>query len=420
MQTTANYGLKKPDGTDVVNIQDLNDNADAIDTALAGKVDKVTGKQLSTEDYTTTEKSKLAGVAAGANNYVHPSTHPPAIITQDSSNRFVTDSEKSTWNSKAGTAVATTSANGLMSSTDKSKLDGIAAGANAYVHPSGDGNQHVPATGTTHNGQVLKAGATAGSAAWGTLAKGDVGLSNVDNTADSAKNVASAAKFTTARTISLNGDASGSASFDGSANVAITVTVADDSHNHIITNVDGLQDALNGAIPTSQKGVANGVATLDSDGKVPTSQLPVTPMSYGYTSFSADFPAVVNDFICTIATKSIPIGNDAKEVEIVFPNLSSMKVYRDFNYVIGFNSGNSILQYPTVSKANLNYGSTVDMSVHSNLLYINGLFGMTSVNHDICIFDAYISGANLYLKFANTSSTSYTSKSQSFYYITKG
>lgn len=245
MQTTANLGLKKPDGTDVVNIQDFNDNADAIDLALAGKVDKVAGKQLSTEDYTTAEKSKLAGVATGANNYVHPSTHPPAIIAQDSSNRFVTDSEKSTWNGKAGTAVATTGANGLMSSADKSKLDGIAAGANAYVHPSGDGNQHVPATGTTHNGQVLKSGATAGSAAWGTLVKGDVGLGNVDNTADSAKNVASAAKLSTARTISLTGDVSGSASFDGSANASITATVADDSHNHIIANVDGLQSTLN-------------------------------------------------------------------------------------------------------------------------------------------------------------------------------
>ena len=36
---------------------------------LAGKVDKVSGKQLSTNDYTTTEKNKLAGIAAGANNY---------------------------------------------------------------------------------------------------------------------------------------------------------------------------------------------------------------------------------------------------------------------------------------------------------------------------------------------------------------
>lgn len=35
-------------------------------TALDAKVDKVTGKQLSTEDYTNTEKTKLAGIATGA------------------------------------------------------------------------------------------------------------------------------------------------------------------------------------------------------------------------------------------------------------------------------------------------------------------------------------------------------------------
>ena len=40
--------------------------------ALAEKVDKVDGKQLSTEDYTSAEKSKLAGIAENANNYSLP------------------------------------------------------------------------------------------------------------------------------------------------------------------------------------------------------------------------------------------------------------------------------------------------------------------------------------------------------------
>ena len=48
----------------------MNDNLDRIDNAisdLAGnKVDKVAGKQLSTEDYTTSEKTKLNGIASGA------------------------------------------------------------------------------------------------------------------------------------------------------------------------------------------------------------------------------------------------------------------------------------------------------------------------------------------------------------------
>ena len=44
-----------------------------IKTALSGKVDKVSGKGLSTNDYTTAEKNKLAGIETGANKYVHPS-----------------------------------------------------------------------------------------------------------------------------------------------------------------------------------------------------------------------------------------------------------------------------------------------------------------------------------------------------------
>jgi len=72
----------------------------ATQTALNLKVDKIAGKGLSTEDYTSTEKSKLSGIAENANNYVHPANHAPSIITQDANNRFVTDTEKSTWNGK--------------------------------------------------------------------------------------------------------------------------------------------------------------------------------------------------------------------------------------------------------------------------------------------------------------------------------
>ena len=57
--------------------------------------------------------------------------------------------------------------------------------------------------------------------------------------------------LTTARTISLGGDLSGSASFNGSSNITITAAVADDSHNHIISNVDGLQTALDGKAASS-------------------------------------------------------------------------------------------------------------------------------------------------------------------------
>ena len=65
--------------------------------------------------YMTPElKKKLDGIATGANNYIHPSSHPATMITQDATHRFVTDTEKSTWNAKASTAVVSTTANGLM------------------------------------------------------------------------------------------------------------------------------------------------------------------------------------------------------------------------------------------------------------------------------------------------------------------
>lgn len=56
----------------------------------------------------------------------------------------------------------------------KTKLDGIAAGANNYSHPTGDGNLHVPATGTGSLGKFLRAGATAASIAWALLTAGDI------------------------------------------------------------------------------------------------------------------------------------------------------------------------------------------------------------------------------------------------------
>lgn len=68
-----------------------------IEAMLGTKVDKIEGFGLSSNDYTTEEKKKLASL----------SDPKPA----------------------------TTENNGLMSSADKAKLDGIEAGANNYTHP---------------------------------------------------------------------------------------------------------------------------------------------------------------------------------------------------------------------------------------------------------------------------------------------
>lgn len=59
-------------------------------------------------------------------------------------------------------------------------------------------------------------------------------------------NAATATKLANARDITLTGDASGTVSFDGSANVSITVAIADDSHAHAFTNLTGKPTTLSG------------------------------------------------------------------------------------------------------------------------------------------------------------------------------
>jgi len=90
------------------------------------------------------DKIKLDGIAADANNYAHPLNHPPSIITQDSSNRFVTDAEKATWNAKAaiaspgftGTPTAPTAAVGT-NTTQLSTVEFVQKAKESILLPDG-------------------------------------------------------------------------------------------------------------------------------------------------------------------------------------------------------------------------------------------------------------------------------------------
>lgn len=104
---------------------------------LNAKVDKVEGKQLSSNDYTTVEKNKLAGLS----NYSHPTSagnkHIPAGGAAGKILGWASDGTAQWVDDKDTTyGDATQSAHGLMTAADKTKLDGIAAGANKYIHPS--------------------------------------------------------------------------------------------------------------------------------------------------------------------------------------------------------------------------------------------------------------------------------------------
>lgn len=95
---------------------------DALNNAILNKVDKVDGKGLSANDFTSALKTKLEGITTGA-----------------------TKVEKSTTNGNV-------------------KINSIET--TVYSHPTSAGNKHIPAGGAA--GQSLVYGGSSGTAAWGT------------------------------------------------------------------------------------------------------------------------------------------------------------------------------------------------------------------------------------------------------------
>ncbi|WP_328223499.1 tail fiber domain-containing protein [Aeromonas caviae] len=195
------------------------------------------------------DKAKLDSVQASANAYVHPASGVAAgsyrTVTVDANGHVtggsnpttlndygITDAAPSSHVGAGGTAhaSATSSMSGFMSAADKAKLDGIGAGANNYTHPTGDGNLHVPATGTTSNGKVLKAGATAGAFSWASLTPDDVGLSNVNNWPFStATNDPSDTTYATAGAVKRAADIANAALPKAGGSLTGSVTFTNDS-----------------------------------------------------------------------------------------------------------------------------------------------------------------------------------------------
>ncbi len=135
VDTTNRLMFRMNDGGSWTNWENV-----AFASDLNNKVDKETGKGLSTNDYTTTEKNKLAGIASGAEVNVQSDWNQTTTTADDYIKNKPTLTTSSTeptstgWytvRNNSGTVQyyakfysnATTSDAGLMSSTDKSKID---------------------------------------------------------------------------------------------------------------------------------------------------------------------------------------------------------------------------------------------------------------------------------------------------------
>lgn len=120
-----------------------------VTTLLGNKVDKVSGKGLSTNDYTTAEKEKLSGIATGANNYTLPTAgaalggvKTTSTVTNASGYTPVPIIDGVPYYKDTNTTYSdvTQSAHGLMTAADKKKLDAFGA-ASTYATTTYVGKQ---------------------------------------------------------------------------------------------------------------------------------------------------------------------------------------------------------------------------------------------------------------------------------------
>lgn len=222
----------------------------ALNAAIGNKVDKISGKTLSTNDYTTSEKNKLAGIATGAevnqNAFSKITVGDTTIeadsktdtltmvagtnvtITPDATNDKVTITAKDTTYSAAGTDLGlvksggdVTISNGVVTVNDDShnhvisNVDGLQAALDGKAATSH--GTHV-----TYSTAAPAANGTASAGKAATVSRSDH-VHPLQTTVSG--NAGSATKLATARTVALSGGVVGTAtSFDGTADISIPVT----------------------------------------------------------------------------------------------------------------------------------------------------------------------------------------------------
>ena len=251
---------------------------DALNAAIGNKVDKVSGKGLSTNDYTTAEKNKLSGIATGAevnqnafskvvvgSTTVEADTKTDTLtlvagsnvtITPDATNDKITISSANTTYVGAGadlglvkTGGDVTIESGVITVNDNSHHHTI---ANVTGLQSALDGKAAASHGThvTYSTTAPLANGTASAGSASTVARSDhrhpLQTSVSGSSGSCTGNSATATKLATARTIALSNGCVGTAtSFDGSGNITIPVTSVD-AAKLIISSSDTL--VLDGTI----------------------------------------------------------------------------------------------------------------------------------------------------------------------------
>lgn len=224
------------------------------------------------------------------------------------------------------------------------------------------------------------------------VTKAQVGLGNVDNTSDSSKNVLSASKLTTARTITLTGDVTGSVSFDGTANASITATIAsnsvalgtDTTGNYVANATAGngivitgtVGEGWNPTISLTDVGTAGTYksVTVDAQGRVTAGTNPTTISGYGitdaYTKAELNAGQLDNRYYTETEV------NAALALKVDDTEIASVNLLRADKYLAAQNIANMSYTDGNLTKIQYNDALDIDYEVFA---YTSG--NLSSIQH---------------------------------------
>ena len=245
-------------------------NKTQVDTIALDKVDKVAGKQLSTEDYTTAEKNKLANLTDNFKGGYVDSTDRDGSLANPKDNWYILQHDTDTiWYYKNSAWVDTgnkstgdmlkaiydpTGKNAdsflmsnmvetldakIMTSAERTKLDSIEEGAQVNT--------------------VFKVNNKTGNVM---LDKNDVGLNRVDNTPDNEKSVATAGRLTLP--VKING-----VEFSGNEDIEIKFKTI---NNQDILGVGNINIETESSLPAFTEDDKNKVLTINEVSGAPSWQ----------------------------------------------------------------------------------------------------------------------------------------------------
>lgn len=263
--------------------------------ALAGKVDKETGKGLTDINYSADEQAKVTAAYEARhthdNKAVLDGITEAKVRTWDAAQPNV----NADWNVDSGDArilnkpdlsvyareddmtaalggkVDKETNKSLMSADEHTKLNGIETGAQVNTVIGVKGN----AENNYRTGEI-------------NISPANIGLGNVDNTSDANKPISTAAQT----------------ALDGKQDVLTFDNSPTESSENPVKS-GGVYSALAGKISISAKGANGGVAELDANGKIPSSQMPSSVDNI------LEYPTL-NDFPATGEDRKIYIALDTK------------------------------------------------------------------------------------------------------------